>query len=338
MFNLFSKKTALLASLFILTSILLVGCGSKTNSPEATAEAVISAVPTATTAASIAVEPTTRIFTDALGRKVELPANPQRIIAHYYAAEMVALGIPITGTNYVNAEEVLTKDQLQGVEDIGGDTLAPNLEKLLTLAPDLIIVPDFLETNNLEALSKIAPTVVISYGSDVFSRLRTLGEIVGKPDNAEAWIKSYTVRTAEKRSLVKPFIKEGETASAFVLYLEKKLYIYGPQRLGPTMYDALGFKVPAKAAELFQNDKETLWKEISLETLPDYVGDRVFLVTQKDEAAKKEIEEIINGPIWKTLPAVKNKHAYVVGNRWGLNDPLSLEWVLDEMTKLIVNE
>lgn len=47
-------------------------------------------------------------------------------------------------------------EQLQGVEDIGGDSLAPNLEKLLSLTSDLIIVPDFPEAKDIGKLSTIA--------------------------------------------------------------------------------------------------------------------------------------------------------------------------------------
>lgn len=95
-----------------------------------------------------------RSYKDAVDRTVDIPVAPKRIIAHYYAAEMHALGVPIVGTNFINAELALTNEQLQGVEDVGGDGLVPNLEKTLTLQPDLIIVPDFLQAADFDALSR----------------------------------------------------------------------------------------------------------------------------------------------------------------------------------------
>jgi len=332
-----------------LCIILLSACGSNdghsagtASSPAPTASPNASASPSASApaAAESAETPpaSVRSYTDALGRTVDIPTEPKRIVAHYYAAEVTALGIPMIATNFVNAKLALTDDRLQGIEDIGGSTsLAPDLEKTLSIAPDLILVPDFLQQTDLDELTKIAPTVVVSYGADVFTRLRTLADIVGRPEIADQWIQAYEQKAKEKRALVQSRIEEGETASAFIMYAaDKQLYVYNKQRLGPTMYDAFGFSIPPKVAELFKGEPDTLWKTISLETLPDYVGDRIFFILSDDtEESKKSIEEIVNGPIWKSLPAVKNGKAYIVDKRWSMNDPLTLDWLLDEMAELL---
>ncbi|MBO0603138.1 ABC transporter substrate-binding protein [Sporosarcina sp. E16_3] len=326
-----TKQIAYKLLIIMLLSLVLVAC---TNNQSSKNDAKIEEATSKGDA--VQKEPSTRLFTDAMGRKVELPANPERIIAHFYASEMIAINQPIIGTNFINATEVLTEAQLKGIEDIGGDGVAPNLEKTLALNPDLIIVPNFLEASDLDELSKIAPTVAIDYSSDVISRLKTLGEIIGKPENAEKWITDYTAKAEEKRDEVKPLIAPGETASAFIIYEGKQLYVYGPQRLGPIMYDALGFIMPPKVEEMFLDKKDSLWEMISLEVLPEFAGDRIFLIASDDsEESKQMIEEVINGPIWKGIPAVRNGKAYVVESRWAFNDPLTLDWLLDEMPKTI---
>jgi iron complex transport system substrate-binding protein len=338
------RKSASAALTLLLSATLLSACGSNNNdqptsspsSPSASQTPAQTEQTSPAASEAPASEPATRTYKDALDRTVEIPTSPKRIIAHYYAAEMTALGVPMIGTNFINAKLALTEEQLQGIEDIGGESLVPNLEKTLTLEPDLILVPDFLEAKDLEALSKIAPTVAIGYGADVFTRLRALGDLIGESAKAEEWINRYNEKAQEKRSLVQSNIGEGETASAFVIYIDKQLYVYNKQRLGPTMYDAFGFAIPPKVTELFASEPETLWKTISLETLPDYAGDRMFLISTDDsEEAKKVIEEVINGPVWKSLPAVKNGKAYIVGKRWSMNDPLTLDWLLDEMAALL---
>ncbi len=271
--------------------------------------------------------------TDAFGREVKLPADPQRIVAHYFASDMVALGLPMIGTNYVNAELVLTPTQLQGIEDTGtGD---PNVETILMLKPDLIFVPDFTDAAVVELLAEIAPTVVIPYGGDPFDRLRLFGELVGKPEAAEAWIDAYQAKAATKRAEVAAFIEEGESATALIMYGDQQLYLYGRPRLGPTLYDVFGFTQPPAVTELFQDDPDALWQTISLELLPNYVGDRIFLVQTTDEDAQKATEALINGPIWQSLPAVQNGKVYAVDGRWALNDPLTLAWLLDEMAAVL---
>ncbi len=313
-----ARKLKLLCVLLMLTALMLTACSKGDDA--AGSEAVNGSA--------------TKKYIDSKGREVELPAHPERIVAHYYASEFVALGLPIVGTNYINASGILTPAQLQGIENIGGEGVVPNLEKVVALDPDLIVVPNFLQPADLEALSKIAPTVALDYSSDVFARLRTIGEIAGSSARAEDWIAAYKAKAEEKRKEAASLIQPGETSSAFILYQDKQLYVYGPQRLGPIMYDALGFAMPPKVKELFDRNKDALWETISLETLPDYAGDRIFLVIPDDsDDTKKMVEEVLNGPIWKGLPAVKNGKAYVVESRWAFNDPLTLNWLLDEMPK-----
>lgn len=44
---------------------------------------------------------------------------------------------------------------------------------------------------------------------------------------------------------------------------------------------------------------------------------------------------LIDGPIWQNLPAVQTGKVYYVESRWALNDPLTLDWLLDEMTAVL---
>ncbi|MFC4601402.1 ABC transporter substrate-binding protein [Cohnella hongkongensis] len=337
----FLRKSVAPLLTILLAAMLLSACGTSDNaaspSPSASPTPSQTESPAAAESASPAAsEPTMRAYKDAFDRTVDIPAAPQRIIAHYYAAEMKALDVPIAGTNFINAKLALTEEQLQGVEDIGGEALVPNLEKTLSLEPDLIIVPDFLQPADIEALSKIAPTVVVAYGADVFTRLKVLADLIGQPEKADHWVADYEAKAAEKRQLLQSSIEEGETAAAFILHSDKQFYVYNKQRLGPTLYDAFGFAVPPKVAELFADKPNDLWAPISLEMLSDYVGDRVFLVAQSNtEEAKKATEELIEGPVWKNLPAVKSGKAYVVKSRWAMNDPLTLDWLLDEMVALL---
>lgn len=161
----FLQKTSAIFLTTALSVLLLTACGTANTSNTNTTS---TPQPAAETTAE---KPSTRSYKDVLGRTVEIPAAPEKIIAHFYAAELKALNVPMIGTNFMNAKLALTDEQLKGIEDIGGDGLSPNLEKTLSLKPDLILVPDFLEQDDVEALSKIAPTVAISYSADVFTRL-----------------------------------------------------------------------------------------------------------------------------------------------------------------------
>ncbi|MCM3269971.1 hypothetical protein [Paenibacillus elgii] len=56
-------------------------------------------------------EAATRLFKDAKGREVAIPAAPQRAAVHYYAAEAISLGEKPVAANRINASLILTKDQ-----------------------------------------------------------------------------------------------------------------------------------------------------------------------------------------------------------------------------------
>ncbi|WP_409344516.1 hypothetical protein [Paenibacillus sp. MBLB4367] len=103
----------------------------------------------------------------------------------------MAIGVKPVGTNFATAGQILTKEQLQGIEDVAGEGVNPNAEKVLSLSPDLILVPDFLEDKSLEALTKIAPTVAVSYTVDAFTRLQTIGDLhFSPPDTVRSLIDS----------------------------------------------------------------------------------------------------------------------------------------------------
>lgn len=281
----------------------------------------------------------TRSFTDAYGRTVELPARPERVVAHYFASEVTALEGNLIGTNHINAKISLNEQQLASIAEIGGDGVGVNMEAILALSPDLIIIPNFLDEEAVAKLEKIATTVVLDYGEEPFQRLLKIGQLLNVEDKAEQWIAHYEARAAEKRSLLQNELKEGETASAFILHSNQKLYVYGYSRLGPTLYDALGLMQPQSVTDLFAGNESELWKEISLEVLPDYAGDRVFFVDlSNDEAQTADRQELLNSSIWTSLPAFQNGHAYVVDQRWAQNDPLTLDWLLDQATELLLGQ
>lgn len=330
----FATSKPLLLAISLLTVAAIAACGTKTETNGASAGSSPSASASASPAAAspAAAE---RTITDGQNRTVKVPANPKRVVVHLYAAEMMALGVKPVGTNLINASQVLSADQLKGIEDTGAT--APSAEKVLSLNPDLIVLPDYLDAKDIEALSKIAPTVVLKYADDVFTRLRTIGDVLGKSKEAGEWIAKYEAKAKEKKALLKSTMKPGETASAFISYQDKMLYVYAGQNLGTTLYDGLGFTPPPKVAELLAKNKNLPWQSISVEALPEYAGDRIFLVVNEANAdVKKRSDELMNSPVWRNLPAVKNGKAYVIGSNWALYNPLTLDMLLDEMPKLLM--
>ena len=124
-----------------------------------------------------------RLITDNLGRQINVPYPPQRIIslAPSVTEMLFALGLndQIVGvTSYCDfPEEAKTKEKV-------GDTLNPNLERLIALKPDLVVITT---ASQLERLSKQLsqqniPVYVVDPKTvrDVAASIEALGTATGK--------------------------------------------------------------------------------------------------------------------------------------------------------------
>ncbi|MDZ7727014.1 MAG: ABC transporter substrate-binding protein [Dehalococcoidia bacterium] len=86
-------------------------------------------------------EAPTRTFTDSLGRTVEIPPKPQRIVSlHVYtsAPALLSIGAPVLGIPLDRGVvDAIQPYDLSNIIDVGG--FEPNLEAIASLDPDLII-------------------------------------------------------------------------------------------------------------------------------------------------------------------------------------------------------
>ncbi|WP_138754212.1 helix-turn-helix domain-containing protein [Paenibacillus sinopodophylli] len=253
----------------------------------------------------------------------------QRIFSIQYLGELLALGIKPVGTN--RAMLSVFHDVSSGVQGIEEPLDA---EQLLELRPDMILFPSFMQSSQADQLSKIAPSFEISWQDDVYSRLMSMGDLLGRRKEAGAWIARYESKAERTRAKLAPYIERGETATAFVYHAEG-LYVYADHHFGHTLYQGLGYEKPAKLKKLMAEYKQLKWKQILLEELPDYAGDRIFLALADTGIDAEQGRAIVRHPIWNSLPAVQNGRGHVVDMSWGNYNPITLEKHLDEMVKWI---
>jgi iron complex transport system substrate-binding protein len=128
-------------------------------------------------------------FTDELNRQVSVTANPQRIIslAPNVTELLFALGLGdrIAGvTTYCDFPPAAkTKEKV-------GDTLQPNLERLIALKPDLIVATTASQVERLtQQLDQLGIPLYVTNPRtvrDVAASLRKLGEVTGVQPQAAA--------------------------------------------------------------------------------------------------------------------------------------------------------
>lgn len=273
----------------------------------------------------------TRIYTDKAGRQVEIPANPKRIVTISSTPEAVALGIKPVGAAD-NWSSSLDASQKEGIESIGAVN-GLNLEKILELEPELIITPERVtDEETWESLSKIAPTVVGPFFGDATENLRTIGDLLGRSEEAEAWISQYESKAAATKEKLSDVIEEGKTALVIQLESSAKsgAYIY-PASTWPLVYDVLSLQLP-DVAEL---KEQTSGAELSLEKLAEYDPDYIFLTGIDDEGMSQRIQEFTDNSLWQLLSAAKNNRIYIMGSRLSSGDALTLEWALEDVVRAV---
>ncbi|MDF2721904.1 MAG: hypothetical protein K0Q59_1579 [Paenibacillus sp.] len=328
---LLAKTPSLAATLLLGVSLLLSACQSAANSPTGGSSATPeSAVKNAESgAADSGTAKATRLYKHIDG-ETEIPVQPKRVFTDLKVGQLMALGVkPIGSSSFPLQTGFFDKT---GIEDLGKYPLS--LEKLALLEPDLIILTEaWREGGGYAAFSKIAPTVVIpNHAEDLGEELRMFGDIVGKKEQAERWLTDFNAKVSQAKKQVNAVIKPGETFSILNVRA-KQFFMYNDVNMGGNViYKYLGLKPQAKVlTDVIQGE---VW-EISAEVIPQYIGDHLFIATNK--AAEEALQN--NRKIWANTAAVRNGKVYNIDfDLFLLTDPISVSNQLDMMTKLLLEK
>lgn len=332
-------------SIYVLTlaiSLLLgftTACSSNTNSGNNAAEpapvvseqteATATQEPSGTDESAASDNNETKLYVDAQGREVEIPAHPKNIIALWTVGELLALGEkPVGSTD--NLLRFYTEEDRTNVE-IVGEGVTGDYEKMLALEPDLIIVYARATAEELEQYSKIAPTVTTPFYGDPFETFRSVASILNKQDEAEQWFADYEARVEEARNKTKNMNLQEQSALVLQVAL-KNIYLYKSSTF-PVIYDDYQFKLTDKQLEL-QTAPEFGSVEVSQEILPEFMADHIFVFINDDES-QQVYDELKKSTIWNELTAVKNGNLHEISNRIAINDVTTRDWAIDEVYRLL---
>ncbi|EAC2222793.1 iron-hydroxamate ABC transporter substrate-binding protein [Listeria monocytogenes] len=302
------KKGIILLVSMLLIAVVLTACGDNKSAGKEKVEM--------------------RTYTMANGKKVEIPAHPKRIVASEYLGNIVLLGMKPVGARAKQMENPFLKGRVDGIADIGDPVSA---EKVAELKPDLIIVSN---DDEFEAMSKIAPTVLIPYATskNVEEDVRQIADLVGEKKAGEAWLDKFHQKAKESRAKLTGKLDPNETVGIYEVQ-DKDFYVMGQNmgRGGQAIYNALQLKAPAKIQKDVLDGQD--WQKISLEVLPEFAADRMFVTSTSSGSAKdgeKTLKDLTNSPIWKNLPTFKAGNVYQMDfDTMFYYDPLAVEGQLD---------
>ncbi|MGM1046395.1 MAG: ABC transporter substrate-binding protein [Bacillota bacterium] len=329
------KYTKAIYTFLLLATLigsLLVGCS--TSSEEPNNEMPTSAentVPASDQEANNTkeMESSTQKYTDYLGHQVDIPTSPQRVIfAGETFGDLLALDVTAVGGSYI--KDHVFEDQVKDTEEIG---FPISLEKTLELNPDLIITAN-TDESEYEQLSKIAPTLMFDTFAPLEDRMTLLGDILGKQQQAKKWLTEYQAKNeAMWKQLQEEVIEPGETASVFTYYPGDRLFVMAGTGLPQFLYDPNGFKPVDMIQDIIDANKG--FEHISLELLPKYAGDRIFILNAVGDEAQQSTANLMKSKIWLDLPAVKKGNVYFIDIIKASSDASTREWLLEELPRML---
>lgn len=222
-----------------------------------------------------------REFTDVLGRTVEIPVDPQRIVSlrdSEITTPLIELGAPVVGSHGRPAADgtpyLRPASQLFGVtfdnsdiEFVGNEL---DFEVVAALQPDLLIART-QEADLIEQMEVIAPVVFIDSNMSSFELYEQIADIAGEQEEFE-------VRSTRFQSLLDDAMKWiGENDYTYTLVQNEgggNINIYSEYGALSYILDDLGFTIIGDGAALRETGEPRI--TTSPELLPAQDADFVF--------------------------------------------------------------
>lgn len=334
-----TRSSRLLRTTVALTTLglLATACGGSGDpgSDDAAAGPADDAVATTDDDGSPTVVPTA--FGD-----VEVPDDPQRVVALGWGDAETALAL---GVEPVGASDWLAF----GGEGVGPwaegmytsppeiiETLEPDLERIASLSPDLILdVKSSGDPERHALLSEIAPTVGVPEGADAYltpwdDQVRMIATALGRTEQGEAIIAEVEADVAAVAEAHPEW--EGRTVTVATRTSEGwGAYVEGDERV--QFLTALGFAQSPTIAGL-DVSPTGFSVDLSDEQVDQLDADLVVAFPIFIEATA-----ITDDPLWQQLPAVREDRAIVldgdVSAAFSLGTSLARAHALEQLTPLL---
>jgi len=180
-------------------------------------------------------------WTDALGRKVDVPATPKRIVSLVPSVteDLFALGL---GSRVVGVTEYSDFPSAASLKPHVGSYDAPNIEAIVAARPDLVIAGADVDSpvlvNRLNSLHIPVYVVYPQTLDDTIAMLKRLGEVTGVPD-AGARLSASLRRTVQR---AKAAVAGRQPVRTLLCEMLRPLVVAGPKTLADDLLQVAGGK------------------------------------------------------------------------------------------------
>lgn len=287
------KKVITLAITALAASVVLAGCGSKSEENGGTNAAGGTPSPSASTAYTIK---------HAMG-ETTIPATPKKVVilTNEGTEALLALGVkPVgavkswTGNPWYNH----IKADMEGVKVVGEES-QPNLEEIAALKPDLIIGNKLRHEKIYEQLKAIAPTIESeTLRGEWKNNFALYAQALNKKAEGEKVIADFDKRVEDLKAKAGDKLKQ---KISIVRFMPDRVRIYYKETFTGIIFSQLGIARPDS------QNKQEFSADVTKERIPEMDGDYMFYFTYEtgDGKASKAEQEWTNDSLWKNLNVVK---------------------------------
>jgi iron complex transport system substrate-binding protein len=349
----FMNKVVLQGSMLLIAVALLVsGCGQNkngesSNPSNASASAAIHESPEASPSAPpIASEPASSLFEpitieDASGETIEIKKQVEKIVCIVAMCvdlmaeldlEPVAIGE--SGVRTIASAPEFYGSKGESFTSIGGSFFEPNLEDIVTAAPDLVIGLEGVHEPLADGLKGVSQLYLVSPNSyaQAVEELETIGKITGKTAEAEASKSRFLDKLAKAKEL------SPKNKKALIMYgSDVNFGIVTATGIGGTVLKEVT-DYPWTVSDPAEDAYGEGAIQYSLEKVLEQNPDVLFIESYSYSPGTKSLsEQLAASPLWSKLQAVQNKQVYEVRSPiWGDGrGTRSLGILLDESMKIL---
>lgn len=344
MINNSSRRHALkLATLLTAGALVITGCSSEDSTTTETTESSSNDAGGEDTAA----EGDTRTVTDYEGNEVEVPSDPQRVVTLHFAATeaLVDLGMaPVGQGGYT--EGLLPPEKAKDIENVPqvSEREGIELEAIAALEPDLILVPNYVEADNLEQLRAIAPSYIYMHGgedrADWRGRVGQVADAVNQADKIDELETTLEERQAELKEKHADVLADRRFA-VINSYNEQEVALNSDASMLGNLLGPIGVQWSDQINETV-GDEDGGEFTVSLEEINNAVGDAdvLFYGTNLALEPTETFETLQEEPLYKNLKTVEGGNVYPIGKMTvaGYTDAMFSLDLLDEALTDLANK
>lgn len=290
-----------LLTLIALISLLLCGCGGSNSNGQNNQKKAAYTV------------------SDSRGKQFSFAEKPQRIVSTSVFVDEMVLDLVdhkrIAGlSKWVHDPGLsLAVKEAEDVKTI----IEPNVESVLKAKPDLVLLSSTTKKEFISGLEDVGLKVFLYTPSsrldNIGATLIEVGKAVGEPEKAEAIVKDMNVRMkaikdkaskipADKRRSALLFLRFGAIGGEGTIYHD----IIEAACIKDSYENA------RKGSSVKGGTSRILSKEEVVKTNPDFFIMGSWSPGGNYLPSDKQLVEIYNDPAFANIPAVKNKHAYII--------------------------